>query len=108
MANQYIKGIRLIDKAGEYTGSYVKLVPLPMADGLTKAAFSHMTFGTYVANATQSSAQNKLHYNITSSFSLGDGSGSANPIEGPIYAFHMTAGSVLASYTDGYVDGPVD
>ena len=106
MANQYIKGIRWIDKAGEYTGSYVKLVPLPMADGLTKAAFSHMTFGQHVESG--SSAKNKLHYNITSSFSLGDGSGSANPIEGPIYAFHLTAGSVLASFTDEYLDGIVD
>jgi hypothetical protein len=107
MANQYIKGIRLIDKAGEYTGSYVKLMPLPNAAGESKAVFSHMTFGTYVANATQSSAQNKLNYNITSSFTLGDGTGSF-AMEGPIYGFHMTAGSVLASYTDGYLDGPVD
>ena len=45
---------------------------------------------------------------ITSSFSLGDGSGSANPIEGQIYAFHLTAGSVLASFTDEYLDGIVD
>ena len=105
MANQYIKGIRLIDKAGEYTGSYVKLTPIWHGAG-TEAVFSHMTFGQHVESG--SSAKNKLHYNITSSFSLGDGSGSANPIEGPIYAFHLTAGSVLASFTDEYIDGIVD
>ena len=70
-----------------------------------------MTFGTYVANATQSSNQNKLTHNITSSFSIGTDSGSMESlsgIEGPIYAFHMTAGTVLASYTDKYEDGTMD
>ena len=105
MANQYIKGIRLIDKAGEYTGSYVKLVPLPNAAGESKAIFSHVTFGQHVTSG--SSANNKLDYNITSSFALGDGTGSFT-MEGPIYAFHMTAGSVLASFTDQYLDGIVD
>ena len=38
MANQYIKGIRLIDKAGEYTGSYVKLTPIWHGEG-TEAVF---------------------------------------------------------------------
>tara|TARA_B100000575_G_C22751792_1_gene448451 strand:- start:170 stop:475 length:306 start_codon:yes stop_codon:yes gene_type:complete len=101
MENQYIKAIRLIDKAGEYTGSYVKLMPLPNAAGESKAVFSHITFGSYP------SAPLKIDHNITSSFTLGDGTGSF-AMEGPIYAFHMTAGSVLASYTDQYEDGPVD
>ena len=105
MANQYIKGIRLIDKAGEYTGSYVKLMPLPNAEGESKAVFGHITFGQHVESG--SSAKNRLDYNITSSFTLGDGTGSF-AIEGPIYAFHMTAGSVLASFTDEYLDGIVD
>ena len=63
MANQYIKGIRLIDKAGEYTGSYVKLQQLN--EGTTAAAqFSHMTFGQHVTSG--SSANNRLYYSITS------------------------------------------
>ena len=105
MANQFIKGIRYIDKAGEYTGSYVKLMPLPNAAGESKAVFGHITFGQHVESG--SSAKNRLDYNITSSFTLGDGTGSF-AIEGPIYAFHMTAGSVLASFTDEYLDGIVD
>ena len=104
MANQYIKGIRLIVKAGEYTGSYVKLTPIWHGAG-TEAVFSHMTFGQHVESG--SLAKNRLDYNITSSFTLGDGTGSF-AIEGPIYAFHMTAGSVLASFTDEYLDGIVD
>ena len=105
MANQFIKAIRLIDKAGEYTGSYVKLMPLPNAAGESKAVFRHVTFGQHVESG--SSAKNRLDYDITSSFTLGDGTGSF-AMEGPIYGFHMTAGSVLASYTDQYEDGPVD
>ena len=108
MANQYIKGIRLIDKAGEYTGSYVKLMPLPNAAGESKAVFGHITFGQHVESG--SSAKNRLDYNITSSFSIGTETGSADTfsIEGPIYAFHLTAGTVLASFTDEYLDGIVD
>ena len=107
MANQYIKGIRLIDKAGEYTGSYVKLTPIWHGAG-TEAVFSHMTFGQHVESG--SSAKNRLDYNITSSFSIGTETGSADTfsIEGPIYAFHLTTGTVLASFTDEYIDGIVD
>ena len=54
MANQYIKGIRLIDKAGEYTGSYVKLTPIWHGAG-TEAVFSHMTFGQQVHLVVSSS-----------------------------------------------------
>ena len=104
MANQYIKGIRLIDKAGEYTGSYVKVEATPGANGLCKAVFSHVTFGQHVESG--SSAKNRLDYNITSSIVL-ENTGSMS-LEGPIYAFHLTAGSVLASFTDEYIDGIVD
>ena len=104
MANQYIKGIRLIDKAGEYTGSYVKLATIPGANGVCKAVLSHVTFGQHVTSG--SSTNNQLNYNITSSIVL-ENTGSKE-IEGQIYAFHLTAGSVLASFTDEYLDGIVD
>ena len=63
-----------------------------------------MTFGQHVESG--SSAKNKLNYNITSSIVL-ENTGSKE-IEGQIYAFHLTAGTVLASFTDEYIDGIVD
>ena len=99
MANQYIKGIQYLDIAGEYTGSYVKLAAIPGPNGVCKAVFSHITFGQHVTSG--SSANNIINADITSSVVL-EHTGSID-IEGQIYAFKLSSGQCLASYTDGFL-----